>query len=62
MTDLAAAKKLNWEAGDPAHARTLPSRYYYDAGVFEAERDRIFYKGWHAVGSCERAARSPATT
>ena len=50
MTDLAAAKKLSWEAGDPAHARTLPSRYYYDAGVFEAERDRIFYKGWHAVG------------
>ena len=50
MTDLAAAKKLSWDAGDPAHARTLPSRYYYDAGVFEAERDRIFYKGWHAVG------------
>ena len=50
MTNLAAAKKLDWEAGDPAHAHTLPSRYYYDAGVFEAERERIFYKTWHAVG------------
>src|SRR5215471_12794749 len=50
MTDLAAAKTLHWDAGDPAHAHTLPSRYFYDAGVFAAERERIFYRAWHAVG------------
>jgi carnitine monooxygenase subunit len=50
MTDLAAAKTLTWDSGDPARAHTLPSRYFYDAGVFAAERDRIFYKAWHAVG------------
>ena len=50
MTDLAAAKKLSWDIADPAHAHTMPSRFFYDAGVFAAERERIFYKGWHAVG------------
>ena len=43
MSDLAAAKKLSWDVADPAHAHTMPSRFFYDAGVFAAERERIFY-------------------
>jgi phenylpropionate dioxygenase-like ring-hydroxylating dioxygenase large terminal subunit len=56
MTDLAAAKKLAWDIVDPAHSHTMPSRFFYDAGVFEAERERIFYKGWHAVGHVNELA------
>ena len=38
MTDLAAAKTLSWDIADPAHALTMPSRFFYDAGVFAAAR------------------------
>ncbi len=49
MSRMTDRKTLTWDAADPALAHTLPSRYFYDAGVFEAERDRIFYKAWHAA-------------
>jgi carnitine monooxygenase subunit len=43
-------KKTTWEIGDPERSHTLPSRFFYDRDVYEAERERIFYKTWHCVG------------
>ena len=40
-------KKSTWEPGDPERSHTLPSRFFYDREVFEAERERIFYRAWH---------------
>jgi phenylpropionate dioxygenase-like ring-hydroxylating dioxygenase large terminal subunit len=60
MTDLAAAKTLSWDAGEPKKALTLPSRYFYDPAVFAAERDRIFYPAWHAVGHASELAEPGA--
>ena len=42
-------KKTSWEIGDPAHAYTLPARFFYDPDVYRLERDAIFYKAWHVV-------------
>src|SRR5258708_38670185 len=42
-------KKTSWEIGDPAHAYTLPARFFYDPDVYRQERDAIFYTAWHVV-------------
>lgn len=39
-----------WDQQDPEQAFTLPSRYFYDDGLFRAERDNIFMKAWHVAG------------
>ncbi len=39
-----------WNHDDPTTASTLPSRYYYDPALFEAEKRTIFYRTWHMVG------------
>lgn len=39
-----------WREQMPEEALTLPSRYFYDAGVFASERDRIFMSAWHVIG------------
>ncbi|WP_275287545.1 aromatic ring-hydroxylating oxygenase subunit alpha [Halomonas elongata] len=36
-----------WAAQRPERALTLPSRYFYDPALFEAERERIFMGAWH---------------
>ncbi|MBK8159172.1 MAG: Rieske 2Fe-2S domain-containing protein [Rhodospirillaceae bacterium] len=32
---------------DPARSYTLPARFYTDPDIFAAEREAIFYRGWH---------------
>lgn len=32
---------------DPARSYTLPARFYTDPEIFQAEREAIFYRGWH---------------
>ena len=39
-----------WPSGDPEMAFSLPSRYYYDAGVFQREVEAIFHPAWHFAG------------
>jgi phenylpropionate dioxygenase-like ring-hydroxylating dioxygenase large terminal subunit len=46
----AMTKKTSWEIGDPETSYSLPSSFFFDPKVLEAERDAIFYKGWHVVG------------
>jgi choline monooxygenase len=43
------SKPLDWTPAAPERAMTLPARYFYDAKVFEAERERVFYPAWHCV-------------
>src|SRR5207244_11702993 len=35
---------------DIARAWTLPARYYADAGIFAAEKEKIFSRTWQVVG------------
>src|SRR3954467_13745835 len=37
-----------------AYARTLPSAYYFDAAVFDAENRNIFAKSWQLAGRAEQ--------
>jgi len=39
-----------WDQQDPEEAFTLPSRYFFDAGLFQAERENIFMRAWHVAG------------
>ncbi|OOE39549.1 (2Fe-2S)-binding protein [Salinivibrio kushneri] len=39
--------QTSWDEQIPEQALTLPSRYFYDRTIFEAERDRIFMGAWH---------------
>lgn len=32
---------------DPARSYTLPARFYTDPDIFAAEREAIFFRGWH---------------
>lgn len=50
------AKSIDWAETAPNRALTLPSRYFYDAEIFEKERQRIFYPGWHCVGHVNELA------
>jgi carnitine monooxygenase subunit len=40
----------DWSFSSPETALTLPSRYFFDPEVFQAERDRIFMSSWHLIG------------
>ena len=39
-------QKHTWPNREPDRAYTLPSRYFYDPAIMEAEKWSIFYKGW----------------
>ena len=43
-------KSVEWVETAPERALTLPARYFYDDEIFKAERERIFYPGWHCIG------------
>lgn len=50
----AALKEFRYESGDDAGmAYTLPSKYYYDPALYEAERSKIFGVSWVYV--CHRS-------
>ncbi len=36
--------------GDPGRSFTMPARFYRDAGVYEMEKEAIFYNTWHYAG------------
>jgi choline monooxygenase len=46
---------MNWHY-DPrlAHAATLPSRFYFDPAVLEAENRNVFARTWQLVGQLEQ--------
>ncbi|MEM7178841.1 MAG: aromatic ring-hydroxylating dioxygenase subunit alpha [Pseudomonadota bacterium] len=35
---------------DPKRSHTMPARYYFDAGIHEAEKAAIFYRSWIYAG------------
>jgi len=35
---------------DPGRSFTMPARFYRDAGVYEMEKEAIFYNSWHYAG------------
>ena len=35
---------------DPERSWTLPARYYFDPAIYEAEREKIFFKSWQYIG------------
>lgn len=43
-------KKAIWDQADRDQGRTLPSRFFFDPGIFEEEKREIFFKAWHVVG------------
>ena len=43
---------------DPEHAVTLPSHYYWDTGIFEREKQEIWFKTWQFAAHLEDL-RSP---
>lgn len=45
-------------AGSVGMRPTLPARDYYDDGIFELDRERIFYRNWFCVGR-EEEVRAP---
>ena len=42
-------ENVGWSAHDQHGGYSLPSRYFYDPGVFDREKARIFLKSWHLV-------------
>lgn len=35
---------------DPTRSRTLPGHYYFDPGIFELEKRKVFHHSWQYVG------------
>lgn len=35
---------------DPARSRTLPGHYYFDPGIFDLEKRKVFHHSWQYVG------------
>ena len=44
---LISKKNSSWRHCRLEDARQLPSRYYYDEGLFRQELEKIFYPAWH---------------
>ena len=42
-------KSTTWDLRDPELDKTMPSRFFFDRDVFEAEKREIFFKSWHCV-------------
>ena len=41
---------------EPEASFTLPSTYYTDPGLFELEKEKIFYRSWQYVAPCQSFA------
>jgi len=41
---------MPWDHSDPTTGHSMPAAYFYDAQVFEDEKQNIFMKCWHVVG------------
>jgi choline monooxygenase len=46
-----------WPRKEIGTAYTLPSRYFYDPAIFEAEKQAIFYRSWHLAGHLGEVAQ-----
>jgi phenylpropionate dioxygenase-like ring-hydroxylating dioxygenase large terminal subunit len=40
---------IEWSESDRAAGWSLPAPYFYDATIFQLERERIFLRSWHLV-------------
>ena len=49
-------KTFEWPDRELDAARTLPSRYYYDPEILEAEKQAIFYRSWQLVAHASEVA------
>lgn len=47
---------------DLSHARTIPGRWYTDAAILEAERDKIFWRTWQPVAHAAAVAEPSSYT
>lgn len=47
---ITGAPDLGWDYSDPVNGQTLPAPYFFDPGIFEEEKRRIFMRCWHLVG------------
>ena len=48
---------FEWPQRDLEDALTLPSRYYYDPEILEAEKHAIFYRSWRLVAHVSEVAK-----
>ncbi len=42
--------RLTWNPDNPETGPSMPAAFFYDPGVFEEEKERIFRRCWHVVG------------
>jgi carnitine monooxygenase subunit len=43
-------KQNTWSIADQEAGFSLPSHFFYDDAVFQAEKHKVFFKSWHLVG------------
>ncbi|MBT8236272.1 MAG: aromatic ring-hydroxylating dioxygenase subunit alpha, partial [Bacteroidia bacterium] len=43
-----------------AKAETLPARFYRDTDIFEALREKVFYRTWQWVGTTDQVPETGA--
>jgi choline monooxygenase len=56
--EVKAAERVPAIDADLAHAWSLPSAFYLDAQIFDAEKEAIFARTWQPVGNLEQLARA----
>ena len=42
-------KDLTWDYSDPVNGQSILAPFFYDADIFEQEKEHIFMKCWHLV-------------
>lgn len=48
---------LTWDYSDPRTGTSMPARFFYDQGVFDEEKQKIFMNCWHVVGHVNEFAK-----
>lgn len=46
-----------WDYSDPQTGTSMPARFFFDQGVFEEEKQKIFMNCWHVVGHVNEFAK-----
>lgn len=42
--------QLTWDYSDPRTGTSMPAKFFFDQGVFDEEKAKIFMNCWHVVG------------
>jgi choline monooxygenase len=51
---------IEWSEEDQAAGHSLPSKFFYDPAIAEAEKTRIFFRSWHLVAHRNELAQPGA--